>query len=108
MYTTCPGLPYQEALCCHVSRPHICIDHTCIWGGERYVDTQTQSATSILGDLCARERIVTTMRIYPQALDDAKSPEPKAVAQNGEEAVEEGSGPANFGHDEDNDLEDDE
>ena len=33
---------------------------------------------------------------YVQTLNDTKSPEPKAIPENREEAIEEGSGPSDF------------
>ncbi len=42
-----------------------------------------------------------------QALDDAERAEAELVPEDGEEAGEEGGGPADLGHDEDDDLEDD-
>ena len=45
---------------------------------------------------------------YSQALDHAERAQAEVVAEDGEEAVEEGCGPADFGHDQDDDLEDDE
>ena len=45
---------------------------------------------------------------HSQALDHAERAQSEIVAEDGEEAVEEGCGPADFRHDQDDDLEDDE
>ena len=47
-------------------------------------------------------------RNHVQALNHAERAQSKVVAEDREEPVEEGCGPADFGQDEDNDLEDDE
>ena len=47
-------------------------------------------------------------RNHVQALNHAERTQSKVVAEDREEPVEEGCGPADFGQDEDNDLEDDE
>ena len=47
-------------------------------------------------------------RIDVQALNDTERTQTEVVAENREEAVEESSGPANLGHDEDDNLENDE
>ena len=45
---------------------------------------------------------------HAQALDDTEGAEAEVVAQDREEAVEEGHGPAELGEEEDDDLEEDE
>ena len=47
-------------------------------------------------------------RNHVQALNHAERAQAKVVAEDREEPVEKGCGPADFGQDEDNDLEDDE
>ena len=47
-------------------------------------------------------------RNHVQALNHAERAQSKVVAEDREEPVEEGCGPADFGQEEDNDLEDDE
>lgn len=46
-------------------------------------------------------------RVDVQALDDTERAETEVVPEDGEEAAEERGGPADLGHEEDNDLEDD-
>lgn len=43
-----------------------------------------------------------------ETLEDTEWPKSESGTQDGEEAIEEGDWPANFGHDESDDLEDDE
>ena len=66
-----------------------------MWGGDG------------LGGTMGRQR-ASRSRNHVQALNHAERAQSKVVAEDREEPVEEGCGPADFGHDKHNYLEDDE